>query len=124
MLLFGAIVAVYVRLGRDDAEDALIVRHGFLKAALATIFCLTSFYLLDLYDFIVMHDRRELVLAAVAGPRSRWIALAIAFLRRAAGNDWPRGVVDRFADCAAADGGLAAGNSLGFWAIPNLASEF
>ncbi|PYL70903.1 MAG: hypothetical protein DMF26_20655 [Verrucomicrobia bacterium] len=46
MLLFsGLIVAVYVRLGAIDAEEALIRRHGFYKAALATIFCLTSFYL-------------------------------------------------------------------------------
>ncbi len=43
MLLFGGlIVAVYVRLGAIDAEDALIARGGFYKAALATVFCLTS----------------------------------------------------------------------------------
>jgi hypothetical protein len=46
MLLFGGlIVAVYVRLGAVDAEETLLQRHGFYKAALATVFCLASFYL-------------------------------------------------------------------------------
>jgi sugar transferase (PEP-CTERM system associated) len=80
MLLFGGlIVAVYMRLGAVDAEDALIARHGFYKAALATAFCLASFYLLDLYDFVVMHDRRELVLRLVQALGLAWIALALTF---------------------------------------------
>src|SRR5215510_10771040 len=80
MLLFsGLIIAVYVRLGEVDAEDALIYRHGFYKAALATIFCLTSFYLFDLYDFIVMHDRGELVLRLLQALGLAWIALALLF---------------------------------------------
>src|SRR5712691_2896584 len=80
MLLFGGlIVAVYVRLGAIDAEDALIQHHGFYKAALATIFCLASFYLLDLYDFVVMHDRRELVLRMLQALGLAWIALALLF---------------------------------------------
>ena len=80
MLLFcGLIVAVYVRLGAIDAEDALIHRHGFYKAALATIFCLTSFYLFDLYDFVVMHDRGELVLRLLQALGLAWVALALLF---------------------------------------------
>src|SRR5258708_17606090 len=80
MLLFGGlIVAVYVRLGAVDAEDALISRNGFYKAALATVFCLASFYFFDLYDFVVMHDRRELVLRLVQALGLAWVALALAF---------------------------------------------
>ena len=80
MLLFGGlVVAVYVRLGSVDAEDALIKRGGFYKAALATVFCLASFYLLDLYDFVVMHDRRELVLRLLQALGLAWIALALVF---------------------------------------------
>ena len=80
MLLFsGSIVAVYVRLGVADAEDALINRNGFYKAALATAFCLASFYLFDLYDFVVMHDRRELVLRMLQALGLAWIALALLF---------------------------------------------
>jgi len=80
MLLFGGIIiAVYVRLGSVDAEDALIQRNGFYKAALATIFCLASFYLFDLYDFVVMFDRRELVLRLLQALGLAWVALALMF---------------------------------------------
>lgn len=80
MLLFGGLViAVYVRFGPVDAEDALIDRNGFYKAALATVFCLTSFYFFDLYDFVVMRDRRELVLRLLQALGLAWIALALIF---------------------------------------------
>ena len=113
MLLFGGlIVAVYVRLGAVDAEDALIERHGFYKAALATVFCLASFYLFDLYDFVVMHDRRELVLRLMQALGLAWIALALLFYALAAADDRPRRFADRAAAGAAADGRLAPLNSL------------
>lgn len=80
MLLFGGlIVAVYVRLGAVDAEETLLLRNGLYKAALATVFCLTSFYLFDLYDFVVMHDRRELVLRLMQALGLAWAALALMF---------------------------------------------
>src|SRR6266849_1678739 len=80
MLLFsGLIVAVYLRLGAIEAEDALIQRNGFYKAALFTVFCLASFYLFDLYDFVVMHDRRELVLRLLQALGLAWVALALIF---------------------------------------------
>src|SRR5438309_7590153 len=80
MLLFGGVVmAVYVRLGAVEAEETLIQRNGFYKAALATVFCLASFYLFDLYDFVVMFDRRELVLRLLQALGLAWIALALIF---------------------------------------------
>ena len=79
-VVFGAIVgAVYLRLGVEDAHNELMVRQGFLKAALATLSCLAAFYLFDLYDFIVMHDRRELVLRLIQALGLAWMALALAF---------------------------------------------
>ena len=79
-VIFGAIVtAVYLRVGVDGAYFELVERQGFLKSALATTFCLTAFYLFDLYDFIVMHDRRELVLRLVQALGLAWIALALTF---------------------------------------------
>ena len=79
-VVFGAIIgAVYLRLGAEDSYVELMLRQGFLKAGLATIFCLTAFYLFDLYDFIVMHDRRELVLRLVQALGLAWVALALAF---------------------------------------------
>ena len=79
-VVFGAIVgAVYLRLGLEDSHNELMLRQGFLKAALATVFCLTAFYLFDLYDFIVMHDRHELVLRLVQALGLAWVALALIF---------------------------------------------
>jgi len=79
-LVYGAILAaVYLRVGVEDAPDELIAKHGFIKAAVATFFCLASFYLFDLYDFLVMHDRRELVLRLVQALGLAWIALAFSF---------------------------------------------
>ncbi|HVQ39369.1 MAG TPA: TIGR03013 family XrtA/PEP-CTERM system glycosyltransferase [Pyrinomonadaceae bacterium] len=79
-VVFGAIVsAVYLRLGVEDAQTELVLQQGFLKAGFATVFCLAAFYLFDLYDFIVMHDRRELVLRLIQALGLAWIALAFAF---------------------------------------------
>ncbi|HEV7744046.1 MAG TPA: TIGR03013 family XrtA/PEP-CTERM system glycosyltransferase [Pyrinomonadaceae bacterium] len=79
-VVFGAIVgAVYLRLGVEDAHNELMLRQGFLKAGLAALSCLAAFYLFDLYDFVVMHDRRELVLRLVQALGLAWVALALAF---------------------------------------------
>ena len=80
LVVFGAIVgAVYLRLGFEDAHYELMLRQGFVKAALATGVCLAAFCLFDLYDFIVMHDRRELVLRLVQALGLAWIVLAFTF---------------------------------------------
>ncbi len=80
LLLFGSVVAAaYVRLGAVDAYGELVDEHGYYKAALAALFCLSAFYLYDLYDFVVMHDRRELVLRLLQALGLAWIALAVMF---------------------------------------------
>ena len=80
VLVYGAIIgAVYLRVGVDDAGYELFVKNGLWKAGLATFFCLAGFYLFDLYDFVVMHDRRELVLRLVQALGLAWIALALSF---------------------------------------------
>ena len=80
LLLFnGVVVAVYLRLGAEDAADALMAHYGFYKAAAATVFCLAAFYLFDLYDFVVMHDRAELVLRLLQALGLAWVALALLF---------------------------------------------
>ena len=79
-LVYGAIIAaVYLRVGMEGAPFELITKHGYEKAAVAGFFCLASFYLFDLYDFLVMHDRRELVLRLVQALGLAWIALALSF---------------------------------------------
>ena len=78
LLLFGSVVAAaYLRLGWVEAYRELHDEYGFYKAALAAVFCLAAFYLYDLYDFVVMHDRRELVLRLVQALGLAWIALAV-----------------------------------------------
>src|SRR5690349_10630163 len=79
LLLGGEVIAVYARVGAIDAENALIARNGFYKAGLATLFCLTAFYFFDLYDFVVMRDRRELVLRLFQALGLAWVALALTF---------------------------------------------
>ena len=79
-LVYGAIIAaVYLRVGVEGAQFELVEKHGYLKAAVAGFFCLAAFYLFDLYDFLVMHDRRELVLRLIQALGLAWIALAFSF---------------------------------------------
>src|SRR5215204_2612392 len=80
VLVYGAIIgAVYLRVGTEGAPFELIEKNGFLKAAVAAFFCLAAFYLFDLYDFLLMHDRRELVLRLIQALGLAWIVLAFSF---------------------------------------------
>ena len=80
ILLYGSIIlAEYVRLGSEEAERQLIETQGFYKAGFATLICLASFYFHDLYDFWVLHHRRELVLRLIQGLGLAWVALALLF---------------------------------------------
>ena len=80
VLVYGSIIAaVYLRVGVDDAPFELVIKNGYWKAGAATFFCLASFYLFDLYDFVVMHDRRELFLRLIQALGLAWIALALCF---------------------------------------------
>jgi len=81
VLVYGAIIgAVYLRTGDlETAQYELIEKHGYWKAGVAGFFCLATFYLFDLYDFLVMHDRRELVLRLIQALGLAWIALALSF---------------------------------------------
>jgi len=78
--MFGVIIgAVYLRVGVEGAPYELIEKLGYYKAAYATVFCLAAFYLFDLYDFVAMHNRHELVLRLVQALGFAWVALAISF---------------------------------------------
>ena len=80
ILVYGSIVgAVFLRVGTEDANFELVMRNGLWKAGVATVFCLAGFYLFDLYDFVLMHDWRELVLRLVQAMGFAWIALALTF---------------------------------------------
>ena len=79
-LVYGALIcAVYLRFGVTDGAFELLQKNGLLKAGLAAFVCLAAFYLFDLYDFLVMHDRRELVLRLIQALGLAWIVLAFSF---------------------------------------------
>jgi sugar transferase (PEP-CTERM system associated) len=68
-----------LRVGVAGAPYELIQRHGYVKALLTAVLCLAAFYLFDLYDFIVMHDKAELVLRLMQALGLTWMALALLF---------------------------------------------
>ncbi len=75
----GVILALYVRLGIDGSVNELNVRNGWFKIALATGVCLLNLYVYDLYDYIVMTNRRELMLRLVQALGIAWALLALLF---------------------------------------------
>ena len=75
----GVILALYLRLGMDGSANELNERNGWLKIALATSVCLLNLYFYDLYDYVVMTNRRELMLRLVQALGIAWAFLALLF---------------------------------------------
>ena len=112
-LVYGAMIcAVYLRFGLTDGAFELLEKNGFLKAALAAFFCLAAFYLFDLYDFLLMHDRRELVLRLIQALGLAWIVLAFSFYTFPEPDAGSRCFVNCVANRAHVDGLLAHVDSL------------
>lgn len=79
-IVYGAVIlAMYLRLGFSGSENELNTRNGWLKIALATGVCLLILYFYDLYDYIVMTNRRELMLRLVQALGIAWALLALLF---------------------------------------------
>ena len=79
ILYSGVILAMYLRLGMAGSENELDNKNGWLKIALATCVCLLILYFYDLYDYIVMTNRRELLLRLVQALGISWVLLALGF---------------------------------------------
>ncbi len=79
MLFAGVIMAMYLRLGVSGTAEYLDQRDGWLKIALAAGVCLLILYFYDLYDYIVMTRRRELLLRMVQALGIAWALLALMF---------------------------------------------
>ena len=75
----GVILALYIRLGTDGSLNELNVRNGWTKIVLATLVCLLTLYFYDLYDYVVMTNRRELLLRLVQALGIAWAFLALVF---------------------------------------------
>ncbi len=79
-IIYGGIVlALFFRLTLIGAEYQLNENNGYFKVALATIVCLTTLYLYDLYDFTVMGNRKELLLRLIQALGISWALLAFVY---------------------------------------------
>ena len=79
MIYGGIMLALYIRLGWGGAEYQLSERNGWFKIALATTVCLTVIYIYDLYDYMVIANRRELLLRLIQSLGIAWVLLALLF---------------------------------------------
>jgi sugar transferase (PEP-CTERM system associated) len=79
ILYCGVMFALYIRLGVTGAENELNTKNGWLKIALAGAVCLLILYFYDLYDYVVMTNRRELLLRLVQALGIAWALLAVVF---------------------------------------------
>jgi sugar transferase (PEP-CTERM system associated) len=79
MVYGGVILATYMRLGFAGTENELSFKNGWLKIALAAGVCLLILYFYDLYDYVVMTNRRELLLRMVQALGVAWALLAVVF---------------------------------------------
>ncbi|HEY8559730.1 MAG TPA: TIGR03013 family XrtA/PEP-CTERM system glycosyltransferase [Pyrinomonadaceae bacterium] len=75
----GILMALFFRLGEEGAAFQLTENLGWLKIALAALICLISLHFFDLYDYTVIHNRRELSLRLVQALGTAWGALALIF---------------------------------------------
>lgn len=79
ILYAGVILAMYLRLGFSGSENELNAKNGWLKIGLAAAVCLLILYFYDLYDYVVMTNRRELMLRMVQALGIAWALLALLF---------------------------------------------
>lgn len=75
----GVILAMYLRLGVDGTLNELNVKNGWAKIGVATSVSLLLLYFYDLYDYIVMTNRRELLLRLVQAIGISWALLSVLF---------------------------------------------
>lgn len=79
-IVFLAIVlALYLRLGWEGVAFQILENDALNKVALAASVCLVIIYLYDLYDYGVMHHRRELLLRLIQATGIAWTILAIVY---------------------------------------------
>src|SRR5438552_17329702 len=79
ILYGGVILAMYIRLGFSGSANELGEKNGWYKIGFASLFCLIILYFYDLYDYVVMTNRRELLLRLVQALGVSWVLLALLF---------------------------------------------
>lgn len=79
ILYGGVILAMYLRLGVENSGAELNDKNGWLKIGFASAACILILYFYDLYDYVVMTNRRELLLRLVQALGIAWVLLALLF---------------------------------------------
>ncbi|MFN2500631.1 MAG: TIGR03013 family XrtA/PEP-CTERM system glycosyltransferase [Pyrinomonadaceae bacterium] len=79
ILYAGVILAMYLRVGVTGSANELNVKNGWLKVAFASLVSLLILYFYDLYDYVVMTNRRELLLRLVQALGVAWVLLSFIF---------------------------------------------
>jgi sugar transferase (PEP-CTERM system associated) len=79
-ILYSAILlALYLRTGSEGSAFQLYENNGWSKITLVTLVCMVSLYVYDLYDYLVLDNRRELKLRLVQAIGTAWILLSVLF---------------------------------------------
>ena len=73
------LLALYLRIGLDGSMFLLAENSGWSKITFVTLICLVTLYLYDLYDYLVVNNRRELKFRLVQALGTAWIILAVLF---------------------------------------------
>ncbi|MCC7306940.1 MAG: TIGR03013 family PEP-CTERM/XrtA system glycosyltransferase [Acidobacteria bacterium] len=79
IVFIAIMLALYLRLGWEGTAYQVIENNALNKVALAAVICLVTIYLYDLYDYGVMHNRRELLFRLVQVTGIAWTILAILY---------------------------------------------
>ncbi|NOT48277.1 MAG: hypothetical protein HOP17_11080, partial [Acidobacteria bacterium] len=79
IIFLAVVLALYLRLGWEGAAFQIIENNALNKVALAASVCLISIYLYDLYDYGVMHHRREMLLRLIQATGVAWTVLALLY---------------------------------------------
>lgn len=75
----GLLIALYLRFGGEGMLSVLDIEGTIEKITIATLVCVASLYLYDLYSFTVVNDRRELIFRLMQALGTAWAFLALLF---------------------------------------------
>ena len=79
-IVFGGLaLALYLRFGSDGFVYVFGEGKAWMKISIATVFCVASLFIYDLYSFAVFNDRRELIYRLLQALGTAWAGLAVLF---------------------------------------------
>ncbi len=79
VIVTAVLAALLLRLGPDGSSTYLAESDGWIRLIPIVLVSLVALYLYDLYDFVVISNRRELMLRAIQALGSSWLAMALLY---------------------------------------------